>query len=185
MTAIGQDTLKTRKTLDVEGKPVRVFLDPRGGEADRRRVAPAGEPEGAARERAPLRERHELHDRGREGDRRLAREGQLHQGSAVPARAHPDAGFHGRSRRGRSRRDARRHHQARRRPGEGEPAGAGRSRDRPLGDGGRVRAPGRAARRTSISSSSATASATSSCAGARRRSTISASFRPAPASAIR
>ncbi len=46
------------------------------------------------------------------------------------------------------------------------------------------RAPTRC-RRTSTSSSSATASATGSCAGARTRSTISASCRRAPASATR
>ena len=63
------------------------------------------------------------------------REGQFHQGSAVQARPHPDAGLHRRPRRGGPRRHARRHHPARRRPAEGEPAGPGGPGDRPLGHG--------------------------------------------------
>ena len=61
----------------------------------------------------------------------------------------------------------------------------GRPGHRPLGDGRRLRHRRAPSSRTSSSSTSATASATSSCAGARRRSTISASCRPAPASATR
>ena len=103
----------------------------------------------------------------------------------LPPGPRADAGFHRRSRRGRSRGDARRDGKARRRSAEDQPAGAGRSRHRPFGDGRLFRHRRPLSSRTSSSNTSATASATNSCAGARRRSTISASCRPAPASATR
>ena len=52
---------------------------------------------------------------------------------------------------------------ARRRPAEDQPAGAGRSRHRPLGDRRRLRHAAGASARTSSSNTSATASATTSC----------------------
>ena len=74
---------------------------------------------------------------------------------------------------------------SRRRSGEGQSAGAGRSGDRPFGAGRCVRQARTRWSGTSRPSSSATASATASCAGARTRSTISAWCRRGPASAIR
>ena len=65
------------------------------------------------------------------------------------------------------------------------PLAAGRSGHRPLGAGRRVRHRRRLRASTPSSSSSATASATRSCAGARRRSTTSASCRRTPASSTR
>ena len=65
------------------------------------------------------------------------------------------------------------------------PLVAGRPRDRPFGDGRQLRQHRRLRRQRRRSSTSATSSATSSCAGARWRSTISASCRRAPASATR
>ena len=70
-------------------------------------------------------------------------------------------------------------------PREGQPAGAGGSGDRPLGADRRLRARPTRWPGTSTSSSNATASATGSSAGARTRSTTSAWCRRAPASAIR
>ena len=75
MTAIGQDSLKTRTTLEVEGKDYEYFSLAEAAKQLGDVSPPAGEPEGSAGERAPLRERHELHSRGREGHRRLAGEG--------------------------------------------------------------------------------------------------------------
>ena len=66
------------------------------------------------------------------------------QGSAVQAGPHPAAGFHRCAGGGRPGRDARRPHPPGRQPAEGEPAGAGRPGDRPLGPGRRVRARRRA-----------------------------------------
>ena len=73
----------------------------------------------------------------------------------------------------------------RRRPGQDQPARAGRAGHRPLGDRRRVRHAPTRSPATSSSSTSATTSATSSCAGARARSTTSRSCRPAPASCTR
>ncbi len=86
---------------------------------------------------------------GREGDR-------------LPPGARADAGLHRRAGRRRPRRHARRDEEPRRRPAQDQPAGAGRSRHRPLGHRRRVRhAAGlRQERRARISS--ATASATGS-----------------------
>ena len=70
-------------------------------------------------------------------------------------------------------------------PDTHQPAGARRSRHRPLGHGRLLRHRRRLRQERRAASTSATASATSSCAGARPRSRISASCRPAPASATR
>jgi hypothetical protein len=70
------------------------------------------------------------------------------------------------------------------RPGHHQPAVAGGSGHRPLGDGGQVRL-AQAFERTSRWRWSAITSATGSCAGGRRRSTTSAWCRRAPASATR
>ena len=75
--------------------------------------------------------------------------------------------------------------QAGRRRQEDQSAGPGRPRHRPFGDRRQFRQRQRLRAPTSSSSTSATSSATSSCAGARWRSTISASCRRAPASATR
>ena len=72
-----------------------------------------------------------------------------------------------------------------RRSEEDQSADSGRSGDRPLGAGRLLRHDRLRWSSTSNSNSSAIASATSSCAGARRRSTISASCRRPSASCIR
>ena len=74
---------------------------------------------------------------------------------------------------------------SRRRPEQDQPAVAGRSGHRPFGADRQFRQRRRPSPPTSRTSSSATASATAFCAGARTRSRISASCRRAPASAIR
>ena len=135
MTAIGQDTLKTRRTLSVEGKNYDYFSLPEAaktlGDISRLPVSLKILLENVLR----------FEDgRSYKVDDAKAIAGWLEQahsdeGSAVQARPHPDAGFHRRARGGRSGGDARRHHQARRQPGEGEPAGAGGPGDRPLGAG--------------------------------------------------
>ena len=160
MTAIGQDTLKTRRTLTVDGKEYDYFSLPEAaktlGDISRLPVSLKVLLENVLR----------FEDgRSYKVDDAKAIAGWLEeahsdQGSAVQARPHPDAGFHRRAGGGRSRRDARRHHAAGRQPGEGEPAGAGRSGDRPLGAGRCLRHGRTRCRRTSISNSSATASAT-------------------------
>ena len=86
---------------------------------------------------------------GREGDR-------------LPPGPRADAGLHRRAGGRRSRRHARRHEDARRRPAQDQPAGAGRPRHRPLGHRRRVRHAAGASPRTSSSNTSATASATGS-----------------------
>ena len=65
----------------------------------------------------------------------MAQDQDLRPRNRVPAGARADAGFHRRPRRGRSRRHARRHEDARRRSEEDQSAGAGRSRHRPFGGG--------------------------------------------------
>ena len=85
----------------------------------------------------------------------------------------------------RPRRDARRDGRPRRRPGEDQPAGAGRAGDRPLGAGRRRSARATRSASTPRRSSSATRSATRSCAGARARSRASRSCRRTPASSTR
>ena len=95
------------------------------------------------------------------------------------------AGLHRRARRRRSRRDARGDDQARRQSGRDQSAVAGRTGDRSLGAGRRVRHARIRWRRTPRSSSAATPSATRSCAGARRRSATSKSCRRTPASCTR
>ena len=57
MTAIGQDTLKTRRTLTVRGQELRLLLAARGREDAGRHLPPAGQPEDPAGERAALRGR--------------------------------------------------------------------------------------------------------------------------------
>ena len=103
----------------------------------------------------------------------------LQAGPRRAARLHRRAG--GR----RSGGDAGGHEAAGRRSEEDQSAHSGRPGDRSLGAGRLLRQRRRAAIRTSTWNSSAIASATSSCAGARRRSTISASCRRASASCTR
>ena len=118
--------------------------------------------------------------------RRLAEERrQVGQGDQLPAGPRADAGLHRRAGGGRPRRHARRHGRAGRRRQEDQSAGAGRPRHRPFGDRRQFRQCQRLRRQRRSSNTSATSSATSSCAGARWRSTISASCRRAPASATR
>ena len=100
----------------------------------------------------------------------------------VPAGARAPAGLHGRARGRRPRRDAHRDGTRRAATRPRRPAGAGRPRDRPLGAGRLVRHAGSPTRATSSASTSATTSATRCCAGRSRRSTTSASCRPAWAS---
>ena len=100
------------------------------------------------------------------------------------AEPRPAAGLHRRARGRRPRRHARRDESWAAIP-QDQSAPARRAGDRSLGAGRRIRhAPTRCAR-TPTSSSSATASATRSCAGDRRRSRTSRSFRPTPASSTR
>ena len=73
----------------------------------------------------------------------------------------------------------------RRRPDHDQPAGPGRTGDRPLGDRRPVRHAGRVRAQRRARVRAQPASATSSCAGARPRSTSSRSCRPAPASCTR
>ncbi len=120
---------------------VPLLLAARSRQDHRRREPPAGQPEDPARERAAVRGRQHLQGRRRPRHRRLGQGRQLRPRSAVPARPHPDAGFHRRPRRRRPGRHARRHHRARRLARAGEPAGPGRPRDRPLRHGRRLRHP--------------------------------------------
>ena len=185
MRMIGQDSLKTRRTLNVDGKTYHYFSLPEAAKSigDVTRLPYSLK---VLLENVLRFEDGRSYTRGRrEEDRRVGGGRPLHQGSAVPPGARAAAGLHRRACGGRPRRDARRAADAGRRPAQDQPAGAGRPGDRPLGDGGRIRAPPRRCRRTWRSSSSATASATNSSAGARRPSTISASCRRAPASATR
>ena len=70
---------------------------------------------------------------------RVARRAQIRPRDRVPPGARADAGFHRRAGGGRSRGDAPGDGEAGRRPEAHQPAVAGRSRDRPFGDGRRVR----------------------------------------------
>ena len=186
MTAIGQDTLKTRRTLTVDGKNYDYFSLPEAaktlGDISRLPVSLKVLLENVLR----------FEDgRSYKVDDAKAIVGWLEkaqsdQGGAVQARPHPDAGFHRRARRWSTWRRC-----ATASPG----SAATRQKVNPLVPvdlvidhsvhGRCLRQRRTRCRRTSTSSSSATASATRSCAGARRRSTISASCRPAPASATR
>ena len=103
----------------------------------------------------------------------------------VHSRAGDHAGLHRCAVHRRPRHHARGRRRPRRRYREGEPAGARRNGDRPLGDRRRVRQRRTPSSATSTSSTTATASATSSCAGARAPSTTSRWCRRAPASCTR
>ena len=132
MKAIGQDTLKTRRTLTVQGKSYDYFS-----------LTEAAKSLGDI-SRLPVSLKVLLENvlRFEDGTSYTVDDakavagwldrGALRQGGAVQARAHPAAGFHRRPRGGRSGGDARRDHPSRRRSEEGEPTGAGRSGDRPL-----------------------------------------------------
>ena len=65
----------------------------------------------------------------------MASENDRREGNVVHAGPRPAAGFHRRALRRRPGRDARRHRRARRRSAQGQPAAAGRARDRSLGAG--------------------------------------------------
>ncbi len=118
------------------------LLQPRRSrkERPRRHFQTALHDEGSAREPAAQRGR-QLGQEGRHpGRRQLAeRQGRGRLRDRLPPGARADAGLHRRSGRCRSRGDARRDGVARRRSGEDQPAGAGRSRHRPLGDRRRIR----------------------------------------------
>ena len=89
--------------------------------------------EGSAREPAAQRGRpHRQEGRHRCGVE-VAEEAPARARNRVPPGARSDAGFHRRSGRGRSRGDAQRDAEPRRRCREDQSAGAGRSRHRPLG----------------------------------------------------
>ena len=185
MKAIGQDTLKTRRTLTVQGKSYDYFSLAEAakslGDISRLPVSLKVLLENVLR----FEDGTQLHGRRRQGDRRLAAAAHsdkevpfkparilLQDFTGVPAVVDLAAMRDGITRLG------------------GDP-----QKVNPLVPvdlvidhsvhGRRLRPPRRAGRRTSTSSSSATASATGSCAGARTRSTTSASCRRAPASATR
>ena len=187
MSVTGHDSLKARRSLEVDGKRYDYFsLDAaaQGGGARRHLAAallaedPPGKP-GAAGKR-PHR-----HGRRHQGGRAIAHRQDHRARDRVPPGARPDAGSDRRAGGRRSRGDARGDGRSRRRSQEDQPAVAGRSGHRPFGAGRRFRQRRGPLPTTSRSSSSATASATAFCAGARKRSTISAWCRRAPASAIR
>ena len=185
---ISLDSFNCRKKLKV-GTKTYVYYSPEGRREERPdgRSRPALLAEGAAGEPSALRGRPHRHQGGHPGRRRLAGDqGQVRARNRLPPGPRADAGLHRRPRRRRPRRHARRHEAARRRPQEDQPARSGRPRHRPLGHRRRVRHPeGASKQNVDAGIRSATASATTSCAGARRRSRISASCRPAPASATR
>ena len=125
-------------------------------------------------------------ERGHRGGRGLARESR--QGGArdrVPPGARADAGFHRRSRRRRPRRDARRDGQARRRSRKRSTRWCRSISSSTIPSSSTISAPPSRSDRTSSANTSRTRSATASSNGASRRSPISPSCRPAPASAIR
>ena len=173
------NSFDAKATLSVGGRELR-DLPARRAAGEVRRRAAAVLAEDPAREPAAQRGRR---DRRR---RRTSRRSRRWDAKAEPSKeiaftpgARAAAGLHRRARRRRPRRDARRDGDARRRPGEDQPARAGRARDRPLGAGRRVRhAPTRFDAQRRAASSSATRSATRSCAGARTRSRTSRSCRP-------
>ena len=113
------------------------LLQPAGGGKERPEgdFAAAVLAQGAAREYAAQRGWPLRHQGGHPGGRAMAQDQDLGARNRVPPGARADAGFHRRSRRGRSRRHARRHEDARRRSEEDQSAGAGRSRHRPFGGG--------------------------------------------------
>ena len=138
---VSLDSFKCRKTLSSRRQDVHLLFAARGREErPRRHLQAALLDEGAAREPAAPRGRPHRHQGRHRERRRLAdRPRQGRQGDRLPPRPRADAGFHRRSRRRRPRRHARRHEAARRRPAEDQPAGARRSRHRPLGDRRRLR----------------------------------------------
>ena len=186
MTAIGQDTLKTRRTLTVEGKEYDYFSLPEAaktlGDISRLPVSLKVLLENVLR----------FEDgRSYKVDDAKAIAGWLEaahvrQGSAVQARPHPDAGFHRRARRWSTWRRC-----ATASPG----SAATRQKVNPLVPVDLVidhsvqvdvyaRA-GRAAEERRHRVRAQRRALPASCAGARTRSTISASCRRAPASATR
>ena len=161
MAAAHPNSFKARKTL--EGRqPELHLLEPEGGrEGGRRPLAPALLAAHPAREPAAPRGRHDGQEGRHRRRRRLGEERrQVDQGDRLPPRPRADAGLHRRARRGRPRRDARRHGRRWAATREDQPAGAGRPGHRPLGAGRRVRHAARVRAQRRRSSSSATASAT-------------------------
>jgi aconitate hydratase len=142
MTAVGQDSLNTRSTLNVGGRSYAYYS-----------LAKAAEQLGDV-SRLPFSMKVLLENLLRFEDGVtvtradiqaivdwLGRQGRDLQGDPVSPGARADAGFHRRALRRRSRRDARCDHQARRRSGADQSAGARPPRHRSLGDGRRIRHP--------------------------------------------
>ena len=133
MKAIGQDTLKTRRTLTVQGKQYDYFSLPEAAKA-------LGD---ISRLPVTLKILLENVLRFEDGTSYTVEDAKSIVGWLAAAHSDREVpfkparillqDFHRRSRRGRSRGDARRHHAARQQPAEGQPAGAGRSGDRPFG----------------------------------------------------
>ena len=92
-------------------------------------------PENPAREPASPRGRPLRQGRRHGSAGALGRQGRRAEGDLVRAGARASPGFHRRAGGRRSRGDARRHRAARRRSQQGQPAAAGRARDRSLGAG--------------------------------------------------
>ena len=116
MRMIGQDSLKTRRTLTVDGKTYHYFSLPEAAKS-------IGDVSRLPYSLKVLLENVLRYENGRsytvDDAKAIAgwlQSGHSEQGSALPPGPHPAAGFHRRARRGRPRRDARRHHQAGRRP---------------------------------------------------------------------
>ena len=128
------DSFKCQKKLTVGGKSYEYFslkaAEKNGLEGD---FAPAVLDEDRAGKSVAQRGRPHRQEGRHRGGRGLARKSRQEGArDRVPPGARADAGFHRRSRRRRSRRDARRDGQARRRSEKDQSAGAGRSRHRPF-----------------------------------------------------
>ena len=98
MIPTGQDSLRTRSTLEVGGKTYAYYSLAKAARGARRRLAPALLDEGAAREPAALRGRRDRHARRPPGDGRLAEGAADRPRDPVSPGARADAGFHRRSR---------------------------------------------------------------------------------------
>ena len=186
MRVSGHDTLEVRRPLQVGDLAYDYFCLPEAEKRAGRPVPPALLAQGPAREPAALRGRPHRHAssssrrwrawlEGRTGHQEIAYRPArvlMQDFTGVPAvvdlAAMRDAMI-----------------DARRRPEEDQPAGAGRPRDRPLGPGRRLRQPGRlrAQRRARVRAQRRALRLPA--LGRRRRSTTSGSSRPAPASATR
>ena len=139
MIPTGQDSLKTRSTLEPEARATLIIRwpRPRTRSATFRRLPFSMKVllENLLR----FEDGEDRHPRRPPGDGRLAEGAEDRPRDPVPPGARADAGFHRRSGGRRPRRDARRDEAARRRPAEDQSAGPGPPGHRPQRDGRRIR----------------------------------------------